>query len=87
MIEKPFAGGQWLLIVSSDPRLCFDLISQFEGRLEIVHILTDRIIKRGQRLTGDDARESIISNKPTDNGPVLLFDPGLVVFPIRLGTL
>jgi len=36
----------------------------------------------GQDLAGDDARVTIMTDETADDRPVLLLDPGLVVFSI-----
>jgi len=51
----------------------------------MVYIQPDGLIKGRQGLAGDDSREPIMANKASDNGPVLLFNPSLIVLPISSG--
>ena len=51
----------------------------------MVHIKPDSLIKGRQGLAGDDSGETIVTNKPSDNGPVLLFNPILIVLLISSG--
>jgi hypothetical protein len=39
-------------------------------------------IKGRQGLAGDNSRETIVANESADNGPVLLFNPSLIVLSI-----
>src|SRR4030042_5784301 len=82
MAQKAVAGRHWFIIISSYLCCYLFLFPQLEGRLEIVHIKSDSLIKGRQGLAGDDSRVTIMANEPTNNGPILLLNPSLIVLSI-----
>jgi hypothetical protein len=65
-----------LLHLGSNPRL----LTKLEGRLEVVHVQSDRVIQVRERLARHQPCESPMPNESPDDGTILLFNPGLIVF-------
>ncbi len=61
----------------SSPNALFG--GQLERRLEEVHEEPSRCIEPSQNTYGGEAFKSAVSDKTSDNGTILLFDPGLIV--------
>jgi len=56
------------------------ILTKLEGRLEVVHVQSDRVIQVRERLARHHPCESPMPNESPDDGTILLFNPGLIVF-------
>ena len=68
ILTNPYAGA-WRAI-----------LTKLEGRLEVVHVQSDRVIQVRERLARHHPCESPMPNESPDDGTILLFNPGLIVF-------
>ena len=59
------------------------LLGELERGLEKVHEQARCGIEARERLARRDALQPSVADEPSDHGPVLLLDPGLIVLPIR----
>ena len=80
--QEPGARGSRQVIAFRHPGTDPGLRSQFERRLEEVHEKPGRLIEPSQDPNRREPFKPSVSDQPSDDRAVLLFDPGLVVLAV-----